>query len=568
MIYQHLSKTAYHKKYHAICLALVLCAMALFAPHKADTAALMFPDLLVTIAGPTHVSAGTEVDFFITVANIGAGATSLDDDGADEWHLQYHLPSVDAATYVSSSNGSFSGSHILWGNNGLESSDTDNVDVLEPGASQTFSVTLIIHDDVTHLFSSGWCGEFCGLGIVGNALQTEVVPEEELQGVTITKTAAEAVVAGSYIAYEITVSNFSGEDVTIHHMWDGLPDNVTHVNGGSLNGSLVTWGAPTLNEDFTSFTVAQLAHGESHTEELIVLPNDGEASVTNDNYGVVYTHLSETCCVWSFEPVVTTIVDGSTTLALSMEGPTQLTAGSIADFTFNVTNIGTAPTSISALGHDEWGVTYSLGSGVEWVDGGTYIPADNTVVFTDNELGADDDYVDQLAPGESQSLTLRLKVNTTTVHQPQLIWCADSTCLYDTTSMTTQVSLGGGGIYNENVWIAFLQTKEDVLKAEKAVTYTDCLSQLQRWVQKYEAQALSCHNIKSGVKSKTYKHSGRYWNAQLLEMDDESGRTTSHHMTKSRSAESCLKTLVALPETHPDTRRTTPVTVMCNRTVR
>lgn len=136
----------------------------------------------------------------------------------------------------------------------------------------------------------------------------------QFDGVDITKSAPSTVAPGANITYEITVSNSSGGSILLHYMWDVLPNNVSYVSGGTVSGDdvYVTWGAPSPDPDIlTSYVIAELEHGESHTVLLTVSPDSGATEVINDSYGVLYSDWTDECnCIWSNEPVVTTIQSG------------------------------------------------------------------------------------------------------------------------------------------------------------------------------------------------------------------------------------------------------------------
>ncbi|MCB0008230.1 MAG: DUF11 domain-containing protein, partial [Anaerolineales bacterium] len=263
------------------------------------TTNILLPGLQINKSGPATAAMGAPVVYSVAVNNPGPGT-------ATNVVITDVVPA--GATYLSG--GTLNGNVVSW-----------TIPSLAEGVTSTVQFTVSATQTITNSdYAVTAAGGFSATG--STSVTTLITPPQ----LSISKRGPESVVVGNPIIYALRVTNNGTTPATNIVVTDTLPANTSYVSGGTLNGNVVTWAAPTL------------AAGQVVTLTLRVLPDEPTsfpATVVNNDYAVRadggYSAVGQNA--------VTTRVLG-TQLSLSKEAPATIDLGEVLTYTLVITNSG------------------------------------------------------------------------------------------------------------------------------------------------------------------------------------------------------------------------------------
>ncbi len=220
-------------------------------------------DVAITKSGPAAVTPGNDATYTITVANSGpAAATAV--------AFTDVLPG--ATTFVSGSQDS--GPAFICTTPAVGAGGTVGCSIASLPAAASASFTLVIHVPPA---ATGTLANTASVTtaspdpVPGNDSATASAPVAASADVSITKTSAASVNAGSTLAYTVTVANAGPSDAQAVAFTDALPAGTTFASNAQGTGPAFACTTPAVGATGTvSCSAATLAAGASATFTLVV----------------------------------------------------------------------------------------------------------------------------------------------------------------------------------------------------------------------------------------------------------------------------------------------------------
>jgi uncharacterized repeat protein (TIGR01451 family) len=274
-------------------------------------------DVSSTMSGPTVATSGDQVDYLITVRNLGP-------DTARTVVVTAQTPT--GASFVSSTGGSHAGGILTW-----------NAGTLSAGSAQAISVRLRMDatGPVVYRASAASAVEDTVAGNNQAQVTTTVSPAPRAD-LVVGLSAPTSAEAGAQMTLQVTARNDGPDPAASAVVRATLPTGVSFQSasgGGTHSSGVVTWSAGTLGS------------GVEVSYDLVVRLGSG----TSGNV----TH-SVTAMSSALDPVpdnstasATTLVVGSheADVAVTLLGPASASQGALVQYSITVTNNGPARTN-------------------------------------------------------------------------------------------------------------------------------------------------------------------------------------------------------------------------------
>lgn len=217
--------------------------------------AVLVPELHIAKTAPTSRIAGLPITYTLSITNSGTlTATNL--------VITDVLPV--GASFVSS-DGGLNGNTVTW-----------NLAELADGDSATFHFVVTATQTITNTLY-GVTAENAPTATGETAVVTTL-----LSPLAIEKTAPNTAESGQLITYTLTIHNLGGFALSGLVISDTLPAGASYVNGGTLDGSVVTWTVPSLASGGIITVQFAVTTTETITNEFYTVTANGGYSATGD----------------------------------------------------------------------------------------------------------------------------------------------------------------------------------------------------------------------------------------------------------------------------------------------
>ncbi|WP_028322287.1 IPTL-CTERM sorting domain-containing protein [Desulfatiglans anilini] len=355
------------------------------ATATAETTVYTHPLLGIDKTGPAQAYPGQNIEYTITVTNIGGTA-------ANEVVVMDSLPS--GLIYQGSNpEGSHSGGFVTW-----------QLGAIEPGGDRTVVVTVKVADDAQNntqlrdTASAAWknaAGEH--FGPVTASADTRIFTRPQL---SVSKTGAGQAYPGEELAFGIEVCNVGGVRAEGVEVVDSMPACFTYQSSspeGAVQNGTVLWD------------LGAIEPGQCETISITVLAKEDATDGTYTNLVLASWQDPDENDYGPVSGGSDTLLQTFPSLSIQKSGPAVAYTGQIVAYTIEVTNQGGTP-AVDVL------VSDSLPSGLTYLDSnpaGSH--AAGLVTF---DLGT-------IEAGGSRTITLRATVD---------LDVSDSALLIDTAS--------------------------------------------------------------------------------------------------------------------------------------
>jgi uncharacterized repeat protein (TIGR01451 family) len=271
-------------------------------------------DVSLTMSGPTVALIGEQVDYLITVRNLGP-------DTARTVIVTAQTPT--GASFVSSTGGSHAGGALTW-----------NAGTLTAGSAKAISVRLMM--DVTGpVVYSASVASATGDPAGGNnqaQVATTVSPAPRAD-LVVGLSAPSVAGAGSELKLQVTVQNAGPDPAPSTVVRATLPSGISFHSasgGGTHSGGVVTWSAGTLSS------------GAQRSYDLVV--RLGSGTLGNVTHSVTATSSAlDPNPANSTAAATTFVIDSNQAdVAVTLVGPASATGGALVRYDITVRNNGPA----------------------------------------------------------------------------------------------------------------------------------------------------------------------------------------------------------------------------------
>lgn len=299
------------------------------AENNSGTTALTVSsvDVSVTKSGPASASAGGDITYTITLANVGSNPTSVT--------LTDAIPAGTTFGSLTQMNGPAATCSLPAPN----TTGTVSCTITLFAASASAQFTLIVHvgnaTTVTNTATVSTPDFDVNTSNNSSTVATSITPVTDL---AVTKSGPATVTAGNNITYTITVTNNGPSNAVSVAMSDPLPLNTTFVSVTQNSGPTFNCNAPPVGANGTvTCATSLLVSGSTATFTLVARVNPGASGTVVNAASVPQTNDPNTA---NNSSSTTATVTQSSDLSVTKSGPPSAVAGSNVTYTVTVANAG------------------------------------------------------------------------------------------------------------------------------------------------------------------------------------------------------------------------------------